>query len=218
MFDLRPDELRQLSTLRRPERIQDYLDSLAMNFELRGETCKSPRRVLTTGSAHCMEGAMLAALALRLQGEPPLVMDLKSRRGDDDHVVALFRRHGCFGAISKTNHGVLRYRDPVYRTLRELALSYFHEYFTDDGAKTLRSFSVPMDLSRFDHLGWATSPRDLWVIPRTLDRSRHLALLDAAQVQGLRRADPMERLVTSPQEWNVRGKRRTEGLAAKRRS
>lgn len=201
------EELSVLQRLRTPERIQDFLDGLPMNFELKGETCLSPRRVLREKTAHCMEGAMLAAACLRLAGHPPLVMDLKSRKGDDDHIVALFKRDGCFGAISKTNHAALRYRDAVYKTPRELALSFFHEYFLKDGTKTLRSYTLPFSLAVFDPLQWETTEKDLWVIPRTIDRARHIDLLSVTQVSHLRKADAMERKAGTFVEWTENGRR-----------
>ena len=144
---------------------------------------------------------MLAAAALRLQGRQPLLMDLKSVWHDDDHVVALFRRRGLWGAISKTNHAVLRYREPIYRTLRELVLSYFHEYFTDDGKKTLRSYSRPVNLKRFDKRGWMTAEPDVWYIPRYLDRVRHYPLLTRTQIKHLRLAEPIEIKAGKLTQW-----------------
>lgn len=201
MDSFTPEELRLLLVLRSPRKIQDFLDTLPMNFETGGETCHSPRRVLRDRTAHCMEGAMLAAAALRLLGHPPLVMDLKAHRDDLDHVVALFRERRCWGAISKTNHGVLRYREPVYRTIRELAMSFFHEYFLDDGRKTLRSYSRPVDLSRFDRDGWMTAEEDIWSIPAYVDAVRHFPILTPAQLRKLRRADPIERKMGALTEW-----------------
>ncbi len=185
-------EWRQLRALNSPRKIQDFLETLRINFETRGETVMSPRRVLRKQKAHCMEGAMLAAAALLVNGEKPLLLDLTSVDGDDDHVVALFRQHGCWGAISKTNHAVLRYREPIYRTIRELALSYFHEYFTDDGRKTLRSYSVPVDLGRFNHRGWVTDKTDLWYMVDALNAAKHSLFLTRSQLRTLRRADPIE--------------------------
>lgn len=144
---------------------------------------------------------MLAAVALRIAGFRPLVMDLKATQEDEDHVVALFKIGRHWGALSKTNHGVLRYREPVYRTVRELALSYFHEYFLHDGRKTLRSYSVPVDLSRFDAEGWMTDEKDVWYIPEFLDDVRHFAILSRSQIAGLRRADPIEREKFVESEW-----------------
>jgi hypothetical protein len=123
MYGLTKSELRLLRGLKTPGKIQDYLDSMPINHEPEGDTCLSPRRVIRERRAHCIEGAMLAALALRLHGEPPLVLDLTSNARDFDHVIALFKRHNCWGAVSKTNHTALRYREPVYKTLRELVMS-----------------------------------------------------------------------------------------------
>ena len=127
-----------------PEKIQRFLYGLRQNFELKGETCNSVRTVLKERRAHCIEGAMLAAAALWVHGEPPLLLDMRAVR-DFDHVVALFRRRGHWGAISKTNGIGLRWRDPVYGSLRELAMSYFHEYTNRRDHKTLREYSVPLD-------------------------------------------------------------------------
>src|SRR3989454_6739784 len=140
-------EFAVLKRLSGPEKIQDFLHALTANFEIGGQTCLSVREVLRRRRAHCIEGAMLAACALWVHGEPPLLMDMRAER-DYDHVVALFRRGGCWGAISKTNPPVLRWRDPVYRTLRELAMSYLHEYANKGGQKTLRGYSRPFDLRR----------------------------------------------------------------------
>jgi len=201
MYGLTKEELRTLKNLRTPKRIQDFLDALSINFEEGGDSCWSPRRVLRAGRAHCIEGAMLAALALRLQGKRPLLMDLASAHGDQDHVVALFQDRGRWGAISKTNHAVLRYREPVYATIRELALSYFHEYFLHDGKKTLRSFSVPVDLSRFDRRGWMTDENDLWYIVSALDNAPHTQILREGQARRLRRADKVEIKAGKITEW-----------------
>jgi len=196
------EERRVLKTLGTPRRIQDFLNDLSQNHEPDGDTCFSPRLVLRHGRAHCMEGAMLAAAALRLAGERPLVLDLTAADDDQDHVVALFRRHGCWGAISKTNHAVLRYREPVYRTVRELAMSYFHEYFLQsNGKKTLRSFAGPVDLSRFDRRGWMTSEEPVWYVPEHLCEVPHAAILTRAQVASLRPADDVERRAGDITEW-----------------
>lgn len=144
---------------------------------------------------------MFAAAALRVAGYEPLVFELKSVSHDDDHVMALFKEPGGLGAISKTNHGVLRYREPIYRSLRELAMSFFHEYFLDDGTKTMRSYSVPVNLSRFDALEWMTSEKPLWDIPNYIDQVRHFDILTRAQVARLRRADPIEREMGKLKEW-----------------
>lgn len=138
-----------------------------------------------------MEGALVGALALWMNGEPPLIMDLRTTVDDVDHLVVLFRRHGCWGGITKTTHAVLRYREPVYRDLRELALSFFHEYFLDSGKKTLRQYSEPFDLREWKG-DWITSEENLWDLERAIDRSPHHDLLSRRQIAGLRRADPIE--------------------------
>ncbi len=201
MFGFTKDELAVFRKLKTPAHIQDFLNHIPANFEPHGDTLKSPRCVLRENNAHCIEGALFAAVVLRLRGQDPLIMDLKSGPRDKDHVVTLFREHGHWGAVSKTNHGVLRYREPIYKTPRELALSYFHEYFLDDGTKTLRSYSVPFDLSRFDDQQWMTSEEDLWDIGAALDDARHFPLLNRAQIKGLRKADVIERDMGKMTEW-----------------
>jgi hypothetical protein len=192
-------ERKILQRLSSPERIQDFLNKLRFNFEEYGETCMSPARVLRAGAAHCLEGAMLAACALCVHGEKPLLLDLKATSQDDDHVVALFTRRGRWGAISKTNHCVLRYREPVYASVRELALSFFHEYFLDDGRKTLRSYSTPVDLRCFYNRGWMTDEKDLWYIVKALDKASHTNILRTGQK--LRRAEKIEIEAGKIVEW-----------------
>ncbi len=200
-----PAELRTLRSLSSPMKIQDFLDRMPINYEPEGDTCLSPRRVLRERRAHCMEGAMLAAVALRLQGDRPLVVDMTASKDDSDHVIAVFRRHGAWGAISKTNHAVLRYREPVYRTIRELVMSYFHEYFLQsNGRKTLRSYAGPIDLSRFDRRGWMTSEEDPWYVPEHLADVKHVPLLTKFQIASLRRADAIERQAGGLIEWKER--------------
>jgi len=181
--------LRRLST---PWKIQEFLLMLPQNFERGGETSLSVREVLRQRRAHCIEAAMLAALALWVHGEPPLLLDLKATQ-DYDHVVALFRRGGHWGAISKTNTPVLRYRDPVYRSLRELAMSYFHEYANKRAEKTLRTWAGPYDLRRLDPKLWVTNAKNCWEVGYRLDELRHWSLINARQVKLLRRRDPIER-------------------------
>lgn len=183
--------LRRLNT---PRKIQAYLFSLRQNFEPDGDTCHSVREVLRTGRAHCIEGAMLAAAALWVHGEPPLLLDMRAVR-DYDHVVALFRRRGRWGAISKTNGATLRWRDPVYRSLRELAMSYLHEYYNRRDHKTLREYSRPFDLRVMDPKIWVTSPHGAWQVAERLDDLHHFPLLTRAEERELVRRDPFERKV-----------------------
>lgn len=204
MFGLAKDELRLLRRLNTPRKIQAFLDTLPINFEPEGDTCLSPRRVMRERRAHCIEGAMLAALAFRMHGQRPLLLDLESSEHDQDHVVALFKQHGCWGAVSKTNHAVLRYREPVYRTLRELVLSYFHEYFDKNGFKTLRSYSRPVDLSRFDSWGWMTGEEDNWFVVNHMCDAHHSPLLSRKQIATLKRAHPIEIKAGEMTEWRRR--------------
>ena len=185
----------EFATLRRldtPEKIQAYIDALPQNFEIGGETCLSVREALGQRRALCIEGAMIAAAALWVHGEPPLLLDLKAAR-DCDHIVTLFRRNRCWGAISKTNHSVLRWRDPVYRSLRELAMSYFHEYCNQRNQKTLRSYSVAFDLRRLDPKTWVTQKKNCWEVGWALDAARHYPLISGRQEKLLRLRDPLER-------------------------
>ena len=191
-FDFNKKEIDVLRRLNSPQKIQDYINKLPINFELDGDTCMSPRKVLSLKSAHCVEGALLAAVALWYHGQKPLLLDLKTTPNDDEHVVALFQSRGYWGAISKTNHGVLRYREPIYKTVRELALSYFHEYFKNSGQKTLRSYSAPFDLSKIKDKTWMISDDNLWDLVEKLDTSKHYPFLNRYQEKNLRKADKIE--------------------------
>jgi hypothetical protein len=183
--------LRRLDT---PQKIQAFLHDLRQNFELDGQNCRPVREVLRTRRAHCIEGAMLAAAALWVHGDPPLLLDMRAER-DYDHVVALFRRHGRWGAISKTNGIGLRSRDPVYRTLRELAMSYFHEYTNRRDHKTLREYSLPYDLRRLDPSLWVSGKKNCWQVCEELDELRHFKLMNRRQLATVTRRDPFERRV-----------------------
>lgn len=200
-FGLSAKELTLLQSLNSPIKIQRWLDATPLNWEKRGETYMSPRRVLREKKMHCFEGAVLAATALWLHGEPPLLLDLRAQ-GDDDHVVALYRRHGYWGALSKTNHASLRFRDPIYKTLRELALSYFHEYFSNQtGKKVLREYSTkPFNLKKFGTT-WITAETDLDTIAQTLDAAQHTKLIPTRNRRYIRPADTMERRAGRLQEW-----------------
>ena len=191
------------STLKRldtPTKVQDFLNTLPFNHDTRATNQVSVEQVLESRKAHCFEGALFSACALWIQGQRPLLLDLVADEPDDDHVVALFQVRGKWGAVSKTNHPVLRYREPIYRDVRELAMSYFHEYYLSDGRKTLRKYSKPFDLSRFG-TSWikpSLNPRDL---AEALDRSPHYEILTPSQIRQLRRADRIERQATDLVEW-----------------
>ncbi|MDB5204779.1 MAG: hypothetical protein JWP09_807 [Candidatus Taylorbacteria bacterium] len=204
---LTKSELAILRRLNTPIKIQNFIDDIPTNFELDGETNKSPRRTLRENKAHCLEGALLAALALWINGHKPLIMDMKSTDNDVDHVIAPFKINGYWGCVSKTNHATIRYRDPVYKTIRELAMSYFHEWFMDvDGTKTLRSFSEPYDLRKFKK-NWITEEKDLWEISELLDSLKHFKVAPEKNIKMVRVADAMERKAGKIQEWGRDGKR-----------
>ncbi|HEV7498751.1 MAG TPA: hypothetical protein VGQ33_02055 [Vicinamibacteria bacterium] len=185
-FGLTDAEVARLSRLSPPWRIQRRLD--AMDYDSAGAGCRSPRRVLREGRVQCMDGALFAAAALRVQGYRPLILDLEAEQ-DDDHVLALFRVRGGWGAIGRSNYSGLRYREPLYRTVRDLALSYFESYFNLRRQKTLRRYSVPVDLARFDRRQWMTAEDDLWDIPNYLVDVKHFPLITRAQVRGLATVD-----------------------------
>jgi len=185
-----------LKRLDTPQKIQAFLHSLKQNFEHDGESCRPVAQVLQTGRAHCIEGAMLAAAALWVHGQPPLVLDMRAEH-DFDHVVTLFKRNGRWGAISKTNGIGLRWRDPVYRSLRELAMSYFHEYYNGRAHKTLREYSMPFDLRRMDPSIWVSGTKNCWVVGEKLDELRHFKLVSGRHLKSVARRDPFERKLGS---------------------
>jgi len=200
-----PENLRKefqvFKKLNTPIKIQDFLDTIPMNFEKQSDTCRSPLEVLKRNEAHCFEGAMIAAAIFWYHGRKPLLLDLKTTDDDDSHVVALFKEKNKWGAISKTNHAVLRYRDPLYRDPRELTMSYFNEYFLNkDGRKTLLSFSAPFDLSSTDN-SWLTSKDGLWNIDNVLDKSPHYKIIEKHKLKNLRLADKIEVEAGKITEW-----------------
>ncbi len=199
MISYTPKERKLFAKLNTPAKIQDFLNTLKYNFNV--YECKSPRRVLERGNAYCMEGALLAAAILQFHGHKPLLLDLRAIKPDYDHVYALFQVNGFWGGISKTNHGVLRFRDPIYKTLREFVLSCFHEYFLDSGKKTLRDYSKPFDLSKFNKKDWQIDPEDVWYIPDSLDDAPHMDLLTLKQIKNLRSADKIEIELGKLIEW-----------------
>lgn len=172
---LRSDLARVLRGLRSPEAIQQYLDE-EVKYNDGPTTFRSPRRVVRDRLAHCLEGALFAAAALEQLDHPPLILDLAAVR-DDDHVIAVFRENGHWGAVGKSNYAGLRYRTPVYRTIRELVMSYFEHYYNPRGEKTLRAYSRPILLSRFDDLDWRNTEDDLWDIASYLVDLPHFSLL-----------------------------------------
>jgi hypothetical protein len=179
------EERAALAALDTPARIQDFLDATPYTTD---HQTRSPRRVLRDRCAHCTEGAIFAAAALRFHGRPPLIMDLRAEN-DDDHVITVYQWRGRWGSVAKSNFAGLRYREPIFRNARELALSYFEEYFNTLGEKSLRAYSRPFDLSALDDTNWMTTERDLEFVGMRLDRVRHYPLLDAEAVRNMRPVD-----------------------------
>ena len=206
-------EKKLLQKLSTPNKVQDFLDHFPVNFSKIGESIKSPSWVIKNKKAHCIEAAIFAAAALAYHNQPGLLMDLRASNDDEDHVVALFKVNSLWGAISKTNHAQLRYRDAIYKTPRELALSYFNEYFLFEpyhfakkvpagklGTKTLREYSKPFDITKFDSgLWWAADSLD-WLAEK-LDDSLHLPLLPKSAIKHLRKASKIEIEAALLKEW-----------------
>ncbi|MGH9554262.1 MAG: hypothetical protein ACRD3R_05750 [Terriglobales bacterium] len=200
-FGFTPSELRTLRSLSTPAGIQRFLDSLP--YHLAG-TAWSPRRVLRERTVHCLEGAIFAAAALRVLGFPPLLVDLEAKQ-DTDHVLAVYKVGGHWGAVAASNFAGCRYREPVHRTLRELAMSYFNAYCNLRRERTLRTFSRPVNLSRFDHLNWMTTEKDVWFIPEYLCEISHTPLLKPWMI---RRLTPVDQRVFKAElaghRWRLR--------------
>jgi hypothetical protein len=183
--DFTSAELRHLRSLKTPHGIQRRLNDMPYHL---ADTAWSPRRVMRENTSHCYEGALFAAAALSVIGYPPLLLDLEAEH-DTDHVIAVYRVDGHWGAIAKSNYTGCRYREPVYRTLRELALSYFEVYFNLLGERTLRTFSRPVDMRRFDRLDWTTTEKPVWFVAEYLLTISHTRLISRAQAQRLHRLD-----------------------------
>jgi hypothetical protein len=184
-FDFSPSELRKLRALKTPAGIQRFLDDLPYNLSY---TAHSPKKVLHDRTASCLEGGIFAAAALRVIGFPPLIFDLEADY-DTDHVLAIFKVRGHWGAVAKSNFTGCRYREPVYRSLRELAMSYFNIYFNLRGERTLRRYSRPVNLRRFDRLNWMTTDKPIWFIAEHLCEIPHISLLTPAMEKRLTRLD-----------------------------
>jgi hypothetical protein len=184
-WGLTAPELRKLRSLKTPHGIQRVLNDMPYHL---ADTAWSPRRVLRENTSHCYEGALFAAAALRVIGYPPLLLDLEAEH-DTDHVIAVYCVDGHWGALAKSNYTGCRYREPVYRTLRELALSYFEVYFNLLGERTLRTFSRPVQMKRFDHLNWMITEKPVWFVAEYLLTISHTPLISRAQAKRLHRLD-----------------------------
>ncbi len=198
---LSPSERKIFQKLSTPQKIQDYLDTIPINYEHGGETYMSPRRMIKAKTAHCFEAAVFAAAAFAYHGEKPLLMDLRTAAAYEDHVITLFQVNGLWGAISKTNHVILRYRDAVYRSPRELAMSYFHEYIELNARKSLREYSNPIDLTRLAPERWLTADEDLHWLVEALDSARHFPIAPKKNLKTLRKASKIEMKALDLEEW-----------------
>lgn len=187
---LTPSERRLTAELNTPVRIQTFLDGLSYSVE---PIYRCPLRALRERRGHCFDGALLAAALLRRLGRAPLILDLLPNERDDDHVLALFKQHGCWGAVAKSNFVGLRYREPIHRNLRELVLSYFEQYYNVAGEKTLRGYTLPLNLQRFDRENWMTEDEPLERIADRLDRLRRVWLLTDDMIAGLAPVDERAR-------------------------
>jgi len=212
---LTPREHRVFARLDTPQKIQTFLDRLPVNFGLNGDTAMSPRNVLNARMAHCAEGAVFAAAALAYHGRPPLLMDIRALPSDQDHVIALFRERGLWGAISKTNHAILRWRDPIYRTPRELAMTYAHEYALPGGKKSMLSFSKPFSLARYAPSNWVVAPDDLDRLLVDLDTSPHHPIAPRHALEKRRRMSRIEMHSQDVVEWQ--DPRKAQGMAKRER-
>jgi hypothetical protein len=178
-------QLEMLSALTSPFKIQEFLDSIPYSSE---DVYRSPASVLRDSQAHCFDGALFAAAALRRLGYPPRIVYMIAVR-DDDHLLAVYQRNGCWGTVAKSNCSGLRYREPIYRSLRELVISYFDDYFNIEGEKSLRSYTAPVDLARYDHLDWMTSDAGLDTIAEELDKPRKFQVLTEGMIADLSPVD-----------------------------
>lgn len=179
------EELAVLAPLDSPVKIQQFLDDIAYSTD---PIYRSPRSVLRDHKAHCFDGALFAAAALRRIGFPPLIVDMQAVR-DDDHILAVFRSGPCWGAVAKSNFVGLRFREPIYRDLRELVMSYFDSYYNLEREKTLRGYTVPLDLREFDSVRWMTEDDGLEKIAARLDRIRAFRLLSDEMIEKLEPVD-----------------------------
>ena len=214
---LTPAERRLFARLDTPQKVQDFLDRLPANFEPDGDTAMSPRAMLKARVAHCSEGAIFAAAALAFHGRPAWLMDLRALPSDQDHIVTLFKQRGLWGAISKTNHAILRWRDPIYKSARELAMSYAHEYCLPGGKKSMLAYSRPFSLYRFAPERWVTTEDDLHWLMDELDESPHVPVAPPAAMRRRRRSPKVELQAQLVLEWPDPRKRKVKRRVNRKR-
>jgi hypothetical protein len=175
-----------LESLDSPFKIQSFLNTIPYSDD---QFYRCPLRVFRDRKAHCFDGALFAAAAFRRMGRPPLIMELLPNDRDDDHIIALFKQYGCWGAVAQSNFTGIRFREPVYRTLRELVMSYFDQFFNSVGEKTLIGYRNPINLHVFDDLNWMTSDAGLEILSGRMDRYKIHPVINAAQAAGLSTLD-----------------------------
>lgn len=205
---LTPAERRIFARLDTPQKLQTFIERMPPNFELEGDTAMSPRTMLNARTCHCSESAMFAAAVLIFHGRDAWLMDIRALPSDSDHVVTLFKERALWGAISKSNHAVLRWRDPIYRTPRELAMSYAHEYNLNGGKKSMLSFSQPFSLVPYAPRRWVIAPHDLDWLLYALDISPHEAVAPPRALRNRRRMTRVELKSQDITEWPVPASRR----------
>lgn len=201
MKELNKEEKKFLRSLNTPHKIQDFLDSLPFNLEENGETCMSPRRVLEQRKAHCIEAGLLAGVCFWLNKKQPRIVSLKVKQSDYDHIIVIYKENGYYGALSKTNHNVLRFRDPVYKNVRELVMSYFHEYFLPDtGEKTLLGYTKPINIKKFG-TAWIVRTDDLWDIAEAIYDTPIIEIVPKQNKKNIRNAHEVEQEASKVAEW-----------------
>jgi hypothetical protein len=168
-----PQERKLIRALRTPRQVQAYLRSLPYNWEKEGETLRTFRGVVREGEAHCLEAALTAAAILEQHGYPPLLLDLESQ-DRLDHVLFLFHKEGLWGTVARSRDAGLHGRKPVFRTLRDLVLSYVDPYV--DGCGRIIGYGV-LNLSELKRCDWRLSPRNVWTVERTLITMPHTKLV-----------------------------------------
>lgn len=198
---LTPAERRVFAKLDTPQKIQTFVERVPANYCLDGDTAMSPRRMLQTRLAHCVEAAVFAVAALHFHGKDAWLVDMRALPSDQDHVIALFKERGLWGAISKTNHAILRWRDPIYRSPRELMMSYAHEYCLSGGKKSLLEYSRLFSLTRFAPSTWLTPAEDLDWLVVALDDAPHLPIAPERALRKQRRASKIELRAQELLEW-----------------
>ena len=181
-------ERSRIDRISSPHGIQELLDSLAYSTD----ACyRSPLRSIRDGRAHCYDGAVLGAALLRRIGYPPLILNMFANGRDDEHLIAPFLRRGAWGAVAQSNVVGLRYREPIHRSIRELIISYFEQYFNTASEKTLRKYTRPINLAQFDRQHWMSDDRAMDLIADRLEQLRRVPILSRGMIAGLARVDPL---------------------------